>query len=363
MLTTLDRYILKKFLSTFFFVVLIFTLISVFIDFSEKVEKFITEPITRREILLMYYPGFIAFIAEILWPLYTLIAVIFFTSRMAGNAEILAILNAGVSYRRLLRPYLIGAAILMTIQLIGAHYVVPWMSKMRLDIVHTYIDKNSDKGKTQHVHVFTAPDEKVYVQQYRKQDSTARIFRLERFDSSGLVFLMQADQATYLGGPPHRWKVKNFVIRKFHGAKEEIYSGIGEEADTTVNLHPGDFIDYQEQQAMMTTPELLHFIRQQKERGAGNTKKYESELHTRTAESLTILILTIIGFAVAGRKIRGGIGLHLAVGISIGGLYVMLSRFAIVFATGEAIPVLLGIWLPNIIFGGVALYLVSKAQK
>lgn len=363
MLKTLDRYILGKFLSTFFFTVLIFTLISVFIDFSEKVEKFITEPITRREILLIYYPGFIVFIAKILWPLYTLIAIIFFTSRMAGNSEILSIFNAGVSFRRLMRPYFAGAGVLMIIFLLGSHFFVPWISKLRLEVVHTHIDKNADKGRTTNVHMFTAPNEKIFVQQFRKADSTARNFRMERFDSTGLVFLLQADQARYLGGPPHRWQVKNYVIRTFDGTDEEIVWGRGTEMDTTINLHPRDFVDYQEQQAMMTTPELLRFIRQQKERGAGNTRKYESELHTRTAEAFTILILTVIGMAVAARKVRGGIGLHLAVGIALGALYVVLSRFAIVFATGETLPVLIGIWMPNIIFGAVALYLIAKAQK
>ena len=262
MLKKLDIYILGKFLSTFFFTVLIFTLISVFIDFSEKVEKFITEPITRREILLIYYPGFIVFIAKILWPLYTLIAVIFFTSRMASNSEILSVFNAGVSFRRLMRPYLVGAGVLMVIFLTGSHFFVPWISKLRLEVVHTHLDKNSDKGKTGNVHIFTAPGEKVFVQQFRKADSTARNFRLERFDSSGLVFLLQADQAQYQGGPPHRWKVKNFIIRTFNGEEEGIFMGRGMEADTTINLHPGDFIDYKEQQDMMTTPDLLRYNRQ-----------------------------------------------------------------------------------------------------
>lgn len=363
MLQTLDRYILGKFLSTFFFTVLIFTLISVFIDFSEKVEKFITEPITLREILLIYYPGFIVFIGKVLWPLYTLIAVVFFTSRMAANSEILAILNAGVSFQRLMRPYIAGAAIIMVIFLAGAHFFAPWINKLRLEVVHKYIDKNADKGKTTNVHIFTAPGEKVFVQQYRKADSTARNFRLERFDTSGLVFLLHADQARYIGGPPHRWQIKNFTIRTFEGQRETFFDGRGMDMDTLIQMHPGDFVDYQEQQAMMNTPQLMRYIAQQKARGAGNTRKYESELHTRTAEAFTILILTIIGMAVSARKTRGGTGLHLAVGIALGALYVMLSRFATVFATGEAMPVLLGIWMPNLIFGAVAIYLVRNAQK
>ncbi len=363
MLKTIDRYILGKFLSTFFFTVLIFTLISVFIDFSEKVEKFINEPITRREILLIYYPGFIVFIAEVLWPLFTLIAVVFFTSRMASNSEVLSIFNAGVGFNRLIRPYLVGAGILMVIFLGGSHFFVPWISKLRLEIVHKYLDKNADKGRTANVHMFTAPGEKVFVQQFRKADSTARNFRMERFDSSGLVFLLQADQAQYLGGPPHRWKIKNYTVRTFKGTEEALFNGRSTETDTTINLHPGDFVDYAEQQAMMTTPELLRYIAQQKARGAGNTRKYESELHTRTAEAFTVLILTLIGVAVSARKVRGGIGIHLALGVAVGALYVVFSRFAIVFATGETLPVLLGVWMPNIVFGAVAWYLMRRAQQ
>jgi lipopolysaccharide export system permease protein len=363
MLKTIDRYILGKFLNTFFFTVLIFTLISVFIDFSEKVERFINEPITWKEILFIYYPGFIVFIAEVLWPLFTLIAVVFFTSRMASNSEILAIFNAGGSFNRLLRPYIMGAGILMAVFMAGSHFFVPWISKLRLEIVHKYLDKNADKGRTANVHMFTAPGEKVFVQQFRKADSTARNFRMERFDSSGLVFLLQADQAQYLGGPPHRWKIKNFTVRTFNGSDETIFNGRSTETDTTINLHPGDFVDYAEQQAMMTTPELLRFIAQQKSRGAGNTRKYESELHTRTAEAFTVLILTLIGVAVAARKVRGGVGLHLALGVAVGAFYVVVSRFALVFATGETIPVLLGVWMPNIVFGIAALYLMQRAQQ
>ena len=157
--------------------------------------------------------------------------------------------------------------------------------------------------------------------------------------------------------------MRNYEIRRFNADKEEIVVGAGQVMDTTLNLYPSDFIDYSDQQSMMTTPELLNYIRKLRSRGAANLRKYELELNRRSAEPVTIFILTIIGVSIAARKVRGGIGLHLAIGIGISALFIFLSRFATVFASGESIPVLLGVWLPNMIFATVAAYLMTRAQK
>ena len=362
MIKKLDRYIINKFLSTFFFTVLIFTMISVVIDFSEKVEKFIESDITKYEIYVEYYPGFIMFVAGLLWPLYTLIAVIFFTSRLAYNSEIISIFNAGVSFWRLMRPYLIAATLIAGLHLIGNHYFIPLGNKARLDVEHAYIWTNNDRGKTKDVHMFVAPDTKVYINYYRKRDSTARKFRMERFEDGKLVYLLKANTAEWMG-PPDRWKLRNYEIRTFNGMEEGLILGRGEDMDTTVNLRPDDFVDYKEQHMMMTSDQITDYIAQQRQRGVGNTKKYEIEYYRRTAEPFTIFILTIIGMTIAARKVRGGIGLHLALGVGIGALFIFFSRFAVVFAAGQDIPVFLGIWLPNIIFGLVAIYLVRNAQS
>ena len=362
MFKKLDQYIIKKFLSTFFFTVLIFSMISGIIDFSEKVEKFIESAITRKEIFIDYYPNFLLYIDGLLWPLFTLIAVIFFTSRMAYNSEIISIFNAGVSFQRLMRAYLIAATLIAGLHMVGNHYFIHKGNKTRLEIVHAYIWRDNDKGKTQDVHMFLYPDTKVYINYYRKRDSTARKFRLEKFEGNELVYLLKANTAEWVG-PPNKWKLRNYEIRTFHGMEEELIIGNGKEIDTTLALTPEDFVDFKEQHTMMTTPELKAYIRNQKARGVGNTQKYEIELHRRTAEPFTIYILTIIGMSIAARKIRGGIGLHLAMGIGIGALYIFFSRFAIVFAAGQSIPILLGIWLPNIVFSTVAAFLVKNAQK
>jgi lipopolysaccharide export system permease protein len=362
MLKTLDWYILRKFLTTFFFVVLIFCMIGTVIDFSEKVEKFIEEPITKQEIIFQYYPTFMLYLAGLLWPLFTLIAVIFFTSRLASNSEVISIFNAGVSFRRYMRPYLLGAGLLALLNFVGNHYFVPLGNKTMFHIIYTYLARNDDKGKTQNVHLFVSPETKVFIEFYRKRDSTARGFRIEQFKDNRLTSLLKAESATWIDSTK-KWRLNSYETHTFHGLEEKLERHIGEQLDTLLQLTPEDFVDYKEQHSMMTTSELQHYIANQKNRGVGNTDKYEVELYRRTADAFTILILTIIGMAIASRKVRGGIGLHLAIGIGLGAVFIFLSRFATVFATSKVIPPILGMWMPNIVFAGVAWYLIRHAQK
>lgn len=362
MLKTIDIYIIKKFLSSFLFTVLIFTMISVVIDFSEKVKTFIKEDITLKEIVVDYYFNFILNIDGMLWPLFTLIAVIFFTSRMAYNSEIISIFNAGVSFTRYMVPYLISASFICILHLLGTHFLIPMGNKKRVEVEIQHIYKNNDKGKTNDVHLFVAPGTKVYVQMFRKGDNSVRGFRMERFENGELVYLLNAEKAEWLG-PPHKWKISNYTIRRFDGLKEELENGKGMSIDTSINFTPDDFKDYVGQETMLPTPELKRYIAQQQQRGAGNTQKYIVELYRRTAEPFTIFILTIIGVSIASRKVRGGLGLHLAFGLSIASLYIVLSRFSSVFAAGQVIPVSIGMWIPNLVFTLVALGLIRLAQK
>lgn len=362
MLKKLDAYIIKKYLATFFFTVLIFTMISVVIDFSDKVEDFIEEPVTIRQILVEYYLNYIPHINSLLWPLYALISVIFFTSRMAFNSEIISILNAGVSFGRLMRPYLIAATVIAGIHFIGNHFVIPIGNKTRLDFEHTYIWKHSDEGKTNNVHLFTSPTEKVYIKSYRKRDTLARDFRIETFEGEKLVSLIKAQTAEWIG-PPNKWRLRNYEIRTFNGLRETIDIGMNKQLDTTVNITPADFVRYANQKEMMPTSELMECIDIERQRGIGNTKVYEIEMHRRSAEPFTIFILTIIGMAVASRKVRGGMGLHLAIGVALGAIYIFMSKFSITFATNDNLSALLGVWIPNIIFSFIAAILVLKAQK
>jgi lipopolysaccharide export system permease protein len=372
MLKKLDWYIIGKFLRTFFFTVVIFSMVSLIIDFSEKIERFIESDISKMEIAFEYFPTFLLFILGFLWPMLTLIAVIFFTGRMANNSEIISILNAGVSFWRFLRPYLISAGFLSLIYLFGIHYIIPWGNDHRTSLEREYFGRNRDEGQTQNVHMFVAPGTKVFMTHFSKRDSSARNFRIEYFEDNKLKSLTKSRSARFIPAQagedrgedrPDLWRLENYEIRTFNGEEENLILGGREPLDTVLNLDPVDFVEYGNQQSGMTTPELLDYLQKQKERGSGNIRRYQVELARRTAEPFTLLILTLIGVAVAGRKTRGGMGAQLALGILIGALFVFLSRFASTISTTANLPVYLGMWMPNIIFFAAAMYFVAKAQR
>jgi lipopolysaccharide export system permease protein len=362
MIKTLDRYIIVKFLSALFFSLLICSIISLAIDFSEKVKYFIERDCTVSEILLDYYPGFVFNMSGMLMPLYTLIAVVFFTSRMAFNAEILSILNAGVSFWRLLRPYLLGGTVVMGMHLLLNHYLVPEGNKRRLTFERKYIHLKSDKGRTANIHMFLGPDTKVYIQGFNKENQVASGLRLEKLSGTRIVSVLDAQTAKWRGDSIGRWQLGAYTIREFNGM-QETYQRYTKPIDTLINLSPQDFIWYENQIEEMNTPELNKALERDRSRGLLTSRQYTIEKHRRTADAFTNIILTIIGLAVAGRKVRGGMGLHLALAVSIGGIFVFLSKFAITFAAAGDLPVVLGLWLPNILFAGVAGWLVSRAQK
>lgn len=358
----LDAYLIKKYFSTFFFSLLICTLISVAIDFSDKIKSFIEKPCTAKEIIVDYYFGFILHMAGLLLPLYTLIAVIFFTSRLAFNSEILSILNAGVSFNRLLRPYLIVGSAIAALHLSLNHIVIPQFNKSRLKFERTYVwTTGQDKGKTSNVHFLVAPDTKVFIRGYNKNSKTASGLRLEKFEGNRVISILEADNAAWKA-EPNRWQINNYSVRTFDGLRER-YSKFAAPLDTAINLSPQDFIWYNNQNEEMTTAELQDAMGRDRSRGLSNSKRYAVEIYRRTADAFTIIILTIIGLAVAGRKVRGGMGLHLAVGIGIGAGFILLSKFAVSFATSGSVPIILGMWIPNIIFMAVAVWLVGRAQK
>lgn len=363
MLKILDKYIIKKYIGTFLFVVLIFSLVAVIIDFSQNVEEFIDEKLPVSQVVKEYYFTFIVFINGLLWPLFALISVIFFTSRMASNSEIISILNAGASFRRIMRPYLIAGGLIAVVHLLLNHFVIPLANKTRLDFFHTYIHKEKDKGKSYHIHMFIEPETKIYVRNYYKKDSLARHFRLENFDGNRLESFLEAAEARW-NGKEGKWTIGSYEVHKFgEDGEEEIIVGGREKIDTVIPLHPKDFVRYDDTREMIPSNRLQAFIAEEKQRGIGNTKLYEIELHRRTADPVTILIVTIIGMAVASRKVRGGMGLHLAIGVAIGAIFIFVAKFSITFATNEAVPAFLGVWLPNIVFAAIAGLLIASSQK
>lgn len=359
---TIDFYIIRKYLSTFFFTALLFSIIAVTIDFSEHIENFIDQPVTKKEIIFDYYLNFIPWINGLLWPIFSLIAVTFFTSRLARNTEVVAMLNAGMSYVRFLRPFFISSALLAIVSLLGNHIFFPIGNKELKTFDNTYISPGNIRVKSHNIHLFIAPETKVFIATYHKHDSSGTGFRLEKYDDLQLTYVLKARNFEYLPDSS-MWRLRDYDIRKWSDGTEHYISGRNMLLDTILPLYPSDFVYFINDKEMMTSAELLRFIKKERERGTGSSRVMRSEYHRRWAEPFTIIILTVIGAAVASRKQRGGMGLHLALGVCLGAMYVLISKFALTFSTNLNMPPILAMWTPNLVFSLLAWYLVRKAQK
>jgi lipopolysaccharide export system permease protein len=361
-MTILDWYIIKKYLSTFFFTMLLITMIAVTINYFEQVDRFMDSGLSFGKIVTEYYVHFIPWINGLLWPLFALLAVIFCTSRMASDSEIIAILSAKVSYGRLLRPFMIAAGILATLLWVGNNYIIPKNNLKKNEFESKHIRASAKQTKTNNIHLWLNPTEKVYIRSYNSFDSTANIFRLDRFRNGELVYTLKSSKISFVGRP-NKWRLDGYEVRRFEGQKETLTIKPSEKKDTTLQLVPEDFIRYTKQMEVMTSDDMRAFLQNEQNRGVDSGKKYTIELYRRTADPFTIFILTIIGVAVASRKVRGGMGFHLAAGVVIGAIFVILSKFSTTFSTNLSLAPGIGVWIPNIFFSIVAYLLVRSAQK
>ncbi len=362
LLKRLDKYLIGNYLKSFGFTVLIFTLVATIINFSEMVQRFLDNEIPWSEVLNEYYLWYIPYINSQLIPLYALIAVIFFTSRLAGNSEILSMLNAGMSLSRIARPYMIAAAIIAGFALLLNHVIVPYGNAQRLAFEREKLGREKDLGNHSEVHMFIAPGSKVYVRHYSKTDSIARDIRLENYDGPRLVSMLSASRAQW-NGQDSSWRFFNHSYRTFDGLNESFVEARTAPLDTLLPLFPSDFIRYKYEKDQLSTAGLMAYIDKQRARGVGNTSSFEIERDKRTAEPFSVFILTLIGLAIAGRKSRGGMGINLVSGIVLGLVFVFLSRFSHTLANSAAIPTVVGVWIPNAVFALVAAFLLSRAQR
>lgn len=358
----IDRYIIKKFVSTYLFTMGIFILIGILLDLSEKVNYFVEDNLSVVYIAELYYLNFIIWMMIFLTPLFILIAVIYFTSRLSDQSEIIALRNAGMSFGQLFKPYLITACSVAALMLLTNHYILPRAQKVKVAFENKHIKKQKALKAIENLHIFMSPTQVVSARSYRLKDSLARDLVIEEIVDNKLVQYLKATSARWYGARG-KWQLNNYEIRKINGLNEELILGRGQKLDTLINLFPADFISTRDEEATLTSPELLSRIKRDKERGMSSSKLFEIEFHRRTADPFTVIILTLIGFAISSRKVRGGIGIHLTLGVSLGAIFIFLSRFSQTFANSSAIPIALGVWIPNIVFGVVALLLVKVAQK
>ena len=358
----LDWYIIKAYLSTFFFTMMLITMIAVSINYFEWIDKFVNSKLTFPEIFIQYYLHFIPYINALLWPLFAHLAVIFFTSRMAKNSEIISMLSAKVSYSRLMVPYMIAAGIIASLLWIGNNYVIPRSNTYKNAFEVQYIKPNLKSTLNHNIHFWISKNEKVYIRSYSSTDSTGRTFRIERFKDNQLIYTLKANRILFTGEPNH-WKIEGYEERTFGDLYETLKSRPNDFIDTTFNFVPDDFTRYANQMELMTSTELRNFLKYDQDKGLDSGKKYKIELYRRTADPFTIFILTLIGVAVASRKVRGGMGFHIATGVILGATFVILSKFSTTFSTNLDLSPLIGVWIPNIIFSAVTWYLVKTAQK
>jgi lipopolysaccharide export system permease protein len=355
----IDRYIIRKYFAAFLLAMALVVLVVIIIDFSEKIDKIIDNKVSTSELIFEYYLNFIPFVINLLSPLFIFIAVIFFTSRLAFNTEIVAMLNSGMSFRRLMVPYLFSALVISLGLFIIANFVLPPANKKRVDFEEKYF-YNDRVVRTRNIHMQLRPGVFVFMENYNERVKTGWNFSLERVENGKLVYKLKADDARWneeIGG----WTLGKHSIRRIEGVRESLE--FGNTMDTILPLHPDDFVENIKEKEAMTYVELREFIETHRLRGSPTVKFYEIEKHKRTAYPFSTIILTLIGVSLSSRKIKGGIGLHIGIGIALSSLFILFIQFSTTFATNGNLHPMLAVWIPNLFFGLVALYLFRKAPK
>jgi Predicted permeases len=359
-LKKIDRYIMKKFIMTFFIALLFIIGIVIIFDISEKIDDFVSKHAPIRAIIFDYYMNFVPYFINMFSPLFVFITVIFFTSRMAANSEIIAILSCGVSYRRMMVPYMVSAFLIFMLSLSLNLWVIPRANVQRIKFEMVY-GKNKRPASNTNVHYQIDPGKFVYVETFTTWDNTAHNFTLEEISDNKIVSKLSAEKATWdsTGGC---WKLKNYFIRDFSESLQD-HVRTGSSMDTVINLTVTDF--YRNKKTVETLPQgqLKGLIATQKLRGDANVMYAQIEEHTRYALPFSAFILTIMGVSLSSRKRRGGIGLNIGIGIALSFTYILFLRFSQMFVYSGALPPVIALWLPNLIFGVISAVLYAKASK
>jgi len=357
----LDKYIVKKFLGTFFFTILIAVSIVIIFDLSEKIDKFVAKAVPINEIVFDYFGGFIPWIINSFSPLFVFLSAIFFTSKLASNSEIVAMLAGGISFRRLMAPYMFSAAVICGLSLILGLYIIPPANEQRLAFENKYIKQQSITGGGKgNLHYQLSPGEFVYVGQFSTASNTIFGFSLERMENNQLMSKLSATSAAWdstFGG----WRLHNYYIRDFYGESEVVRTG--KQLDTIIGLRIEDFYRRANSVESLNGRDLNDMIATQKMRGDKEVNRTLIEKNNRLAMPFSAFILTIIAVSLSSRKKRGGLGLNIGIGLAISFAYILFMRFSSMFVYKGGMSPALACWLPNIVFAGVAAILYKLAPK
>ena len=359
----LDRYIIYKFLSTYIFLITIIVVIAVIFDFNEQIDKLTRSHAPMQKIIFDYYVNFIPYFANLFSPLFVFIAVIFFTSKLADNSEIIAMKSTGMSFRRLLRPYMVSAAIIALSSFLLGAYVIPQTSVERVNFYNRYLKKRSDITSIDNVQMQVDTGVVAYITYFDNVTKRGYGFSLDKFVDKKLVSHLTAQTITYdtLSERRCSWTLQQYHIRTLQGKREKLESGA--KLDTIIMMEPKDFFFVRNQQETMTLPQLNEFIDRQKLRGAAGISTFEVEYHKRFAAPFAAFILTLIGVTLSCEKRKGGMGASIGAGIALSFAYILFQTISATFAINAGWPPMLSVWIPNILFAIIAGVLYRRTPQ
>jgi lipopolysaccharide export system permease protein len=355
----IDRYIIRQFLGTFLFALSGIILITIVFDVNEKLDKFLVPEVTLKEIVFDFYVNFIPYFVSTFAALFTFIAVIFFTSKLADRSEITAMLSAGMSFDRLIYPYMVSATIIAVSMFMLSAYVIPPANARRLEFEYKYTKKNKKVEHARNVQLEVEQGIFAYFNSYNDASKTGYGFSLEHFEGKTLVSRLTANSIKY--DSLYRWTVIDYIIRDFDGMYEHISGGA--RIDTMLRFVPQDFLISKEDCETMTSPQLAEHIERQKKRGIGNIQVFEIEYHKRMANAFSYFILTLIGVSLSSRKKKGGMGLNIGIGLGLSFSYILFMTVTSSFAVSGLVSSMTACWIPNVIYTLIAIYLYYKAPR
>jgi lipopolysaccharide export system permease protein len=360
MIKKLDKYILKQFLGTFFYSIILICFIIIIFDISERIEDFIEFKAPLKEIAFDYYLTLLPFYINTFSPLFTFISVIYFTSRLASKTEFVSMLNAGISYNRLMWPYFIGAAVITIISLISANFIIPQAMKTNVKFEDKYLHHKYVTGE-RNIHYQILKGTYIYFESYNNDENTGYKFSVEKRDGNRMSYKAGADRIVW-DSLKSKWKMYNYYERKIAKDGKEILK-MGEVKDTTINFHPSDMGRRDNKMPTLNYFEIKEFIEYEKLRGSDLLTLYELEHYKRFSIPFATFILTMLGVSISSRKVRGGIGIHLGLGLGLAFTYIMALQVTNTIALANLMKPLPAVWIPNIIFAVIALFIYSRAQK
>lgn len=357
----IDRYIIRKFLGTFFFSILLILTIAVVFDFAEKIDNFMEKSAPVKAVIFDYYMNFIPYFATLFSPLFVFISVIFFTSKMAANTEIIAILNSGMSFRRMMWPYFIAALVISIFAFVLTNFVIPKANLHRIEFEDKYYRSSARRVPVMNIHRQVMPNVLIYMESFNPISQSGRNFTIEKFDGSGRLESKLTGNMVRYDTATSKWVVVNYYLREIKEMEDIITKG--DRIDTALIIKPDDFSRGPGFVGTMTFNELNEYIYQLKLQGSDELKLFLIEKHKRIANPFAVFILTLIGVSLSARKVRGGIGMNIGIGLALSFSYILFIQFASQFSLKGNLGAMLAMWIPNILYAFIAFVLYKLAPK